>query len=483
MKEGRARAEERRDPVARRVDRLGRLERAIAEAILGVDTLFGGDVTNPSGTGRFIADAWFSDQPLPAAYTHPSAARLRASGGVSAKAPDRAAIDAYLAEVDVAAAIAGVADGAREVAGLRGRYLAGLADSCGVMWDLARELLGRGEPVPYARAVEASCGRPPSPSQPQAKRERVAALLDAAGYAGDLGAALERWRRDRLVPRKSIPALARAFISELDAAAARHLLPHLPPSLHPVPRANVTFLPIENAWFSGSMNYIGRARRSDGSPEYEATYELNATLEISIPEFVQLVAHEVVPGHVTTFAYLQQLYWTGAAGFEASVPTMNTRAATLSEGIANNAILIAHGVTEIADLADPDLELGLLLALLQDDAKNQASWLTWQEGWPQAEVAAILPRDFLVSTERADKLSGAWGRHPLLGRMYLPCYRAGTDKVAALRRQHLAREAASRDLCREWPRRHRHHRRSPRRLMAPLPRSVRSLAKGSRLTG
>ncbi len=417
---------------------MNRLDGAIAEAVLGVDTLFGGDVANPSGTGRFIADAWFSDEALPAAYAHPTAGALRASGGVSAKAPDRAAIDAYLGSVDVATAIAAVAVGAQEVGGLRGRYLQGLAISCSVMWDLAQELLGRGEPVPYARAVEASCGVPPSPSRPEAKRERVAALLDAAGYGGELRAAVEAWRRDRLVPRRSIPALARAFIAELDAATARHLLPHLPPSLHSVPRANVTFLPIENAWFSGSMNYLGRARRSDGSPEYEATYELNASLEISIPEFVQLVAHEVVPGHVTTFAYLQLLYWTGAAGFEASVPTMNTRAATLSEGIANNAILIAHGVTEIADLGDPDLELGLLLALLQDDAKNQASWLTWQEGWPQEEVAAVLPRDFLVTPERADKLSGAWGRHPLLGRMYLPCYRAGTEKVAELRRRHSA---------------------------------------------
>ena len=41
-----------------------------------------------------------------------------------------------------------------------------------------------------------------------------------------------------------------------------------------------------------------------------------------------------------------------------------------------------------------------------------------------------------MSAERADKLSGAWGRHPLLGRMYLPAYRAGTWKVAELRRQY-----------------------------------------------
>ena len=199
--------------------------------------------------------------------------------------------------------------------------------------------------------------------------------------------------------------------------------------------ANIDFLPIKDAWFSGSMNYLGHARRPDGSPEYEATYEINASLEISVPEFLQLVSHEVVPGHVTTFAYLQNLYWRGAVGFEASVLTMNTRAAALFEGIANNAILMAHGVTEVDQLPDRDLQIGVLLALLQDDAKNQASYLTWGEGVAQASVASSLRSEFLVTPERADKLSGAWGRHPLLGRMYLPAYRAGTEKVAALRRR------------------------------------------------
>jgi hypothetical protein len=96
--------------------------------------------------------------------------------------------------------------------------------------------------------------------------------------------------------------------------------------------------------------------------------------------------------------------------------------------------LMAYGVHEPHELPDRDLEIGVLLALLQDDAKNQSSYLTWGEGVPQPEVAATLRRDFLVSPERADKLSGAWGRHPLLGRMYLPAYRAGTRKVAELRR-------------------------------------------------
>ena len=236
----------------------------------------------------------------------------------------------------------------------------------------------------------------------------------------------------------SVRALGAAVIAHFDHLSAANLLPYLPKDFQAVPRANIEFLPIKDAWFSGSMNYLGRARKPDGSPQYEATYEINASLQLSVPEFEQLVSHEVVPGHVTTFAYLQDLYVRGKAGFEATVLTMNTRAATLFEGIANNAILIAHGVTEVDQLPDEDLQIGVLLALLQDDAKNQSSYLTWGEGVQREKVAATLRRDFLVTEERADKLSGAWGQHPLLGRMYLPAYRAGTERVAQLRRIHPA---------------------------------------------
>jgi hypothetical protein len=412
----------------------------IANAILGIDTLWGGDVMCASGTGRFIADSWFSDERLPEAYTHPTAARVRESGGVSAKAPDKPAIEAYLTAVDVAGAIRSLKADSVAVPGQRGEYLRGLAVCFETMWDLAMEVLGNGAPVPYTRCVEASIGQPPSQSDPTAKRERVAELLARAGHPSHTGvellAAVDEWRKARTVPLASIKALGAAVIAQYDALSAAHLSPHLPLELQAVPRANIQFLPIKDAWFSGSMNYLGRARRTDGTPEYEATYEINASLEISFPEFVQLVSHEVVPGHVTTFAYLQNLYARGLVGFEASVLTMNTRAATLFEGIANNAILIAHGVTEVDQLPDEDLQIGVLLALLQDDAKNQASYLTWGDGMPQPEVAAILRRDFLVSTERAGKLSGAWGRHPLLGRMYLPAYRAGTERVAELRRRY-----------------------------------------------
>src|SRR5258708_31376525 len=95
-------------------------EEALATAVLGVDTLWGGDVMCASGTGRFIADSWFSDAPLPAAYADPAAARIRESGGVGGKPADATAIAEYLARVDIPAAIAEVKRSAAAFGGLRG---------------------------------------------------------------------------------------------------------------------------------------------------------------------------------------------------------------------------------------------------------------------------------------------------------------------------------------------------------------------------
>src|SRR4029450_84649 len=102
----------------------------------------------------------------------------------------------------------------------------------------------------------------------------------------------------------------------------------------------------------------------------------------------QLVGHEVVPGHVTTAALMQGLYVRGRIGFEATTLAMNPRWAPLAEGIGNNAVLMAMGLTEVEQVPDEDLQIGLWLAHLQDDAKNQASYLTWGEKRPQADVAA-----------------------------------------------------------------------------------------------
>jgi hypothetical protein len=87
---------------------MDQLSKYIADAVVGIDTLWGGDVMCASGTGRFIADSWYSDEPLPLAYTVASAARVRETGGVGGKTVDREAVDKYLREVNIPDAVAGV---------------------------------------------------------------------------------------------------------------------------------------------------------------------------------------------------------------------------------------------------------------------------------------------------------------------------------------------------------------------------------------
>ena len=120
---------------------MDQLDIHVAVAVLGVDTLWGGDVMCPSGTGRFIADSWFSDEPPPTAYTHPAAGYLRQVGGVSGKDLDRHAVETYLRDVNLPQAISGIRTEAEQISGLRGSYLNGLAICLEAMWDLAMEVL------------------------------------------------------------------------------------------------------------------------------------------------------------------------------------------------------------------------------------------------------------------------------------------------------------------------------------------------------
>ena len=160
------------------------IARTVATAVLGLDTLWGGDVMCPSGSGRCVADTWFSGEPLPVAYTHPTAEAVRRSGGVARAEPDRAAVDAYLDKVNVRGAIGGLSRAAEAVRGARGDFLAGRAACLQVMWDLVQERLGRGPVVPYARCVRALTGKDPEPARPEELRRQLADLLEHAGYPG-----------------------------------------------------------------------------------------------------------------------------------------------------------------------------------------------------------------------------------------------------------------------------------------------------------
>src|ERR1019366_1716453 len=157
----------------------------------------------------------------------PAAGRLRQSGGVSAENGE--AVEEYLRAVNLSQAIAAVREEAGKIGGLRQAYLTGLAVCLETMLDLAMEVIGKGDPVPYARSVEASTGKPPEPSRPETKRQRVGELLGRAGYstsnAGGLLEAVDAWRRDRVIPMASVRALGAAVIAHFDNLSAKNLLP------------------------------------------------------------------------------------------------------------------------------------------------------------------------------------------------------------------------------------------------------------------
>ena len=80
----------------------------------------------------------------------------------------------------------------------------------------------------------------------------------------------------------SVRALSAAVIAQLNGSAKRIYLRIFRMNSPACPVPTLISCPIKDAWFSGSMNYIGRARNADGSPKYEATYEINASLQISV---------------------------------------------------------------------------------------------------------------------------------------------------------------------------------------------------------
>jgi len=113
------------------------------------------------------------------------------------------------------------------------------------------EILGQGSPVPYARCVAASTGIAPQPSDPVRKRERVAELLGQPAGREKLLAAVDTWRLSHRIPMPSIRTLGATVIAYFDELSARHVVPHLPPELHSIPRANIQFLPIRDALVLG----------------------------------------------------------------------------------------------------------------------------------------------------------------------------------------------------------------------------------------
>ena len=192
-----------------------RFEELVGNAILGIDTLWGGDVMCASGTGRFIADSWFSDEPLPLAYTVAEAARVRAIGRRFRQVARRGGrLIAYLAQVDIPGAIEGlkragarVRRPARRVSGGPGAVF---RDHVGP---------GHGDPRPRragpVRTLRAGLHRP-APGAVRSGSRSASAWRNCSAASADLLAAVDAWRARHRVSMASIRLLGAAVIGHFD---------------------------------------------------------------------------------------------------------------------------------------------------------------------------------------------------------------------------------------------------------------------------
>lgn len=409
----------------------------IATAIIGVDTLWGGNVDDISGTNRLIADSYFSDYELPPCFFDVTADALRQSNGVLGTSVATKDVVAFVEKFAIREAIDFIKSGVSASTEAQKKYQARMGKALEAMLDLALAQRHVLEEIPYTRLVEAGTGFTPQLFDVSEQREKIRTLLESISegpslYEGNLLAAVDAWRQKRLISNTHMAEVNTILIPQLDVLAVKNILPHLPPAFATVPRANVVFKPIQGAHFSGSLNYLGKERKADGSPQYEAVYEINAEIQISNNEFACLVAHEVVPGHVMTTALFHYLCFTKAPGFgfESTIFPMCSPAATLSEGVANTAFLLANGWQSDAEIPDPNIRIARLLDTLQDCGKANISYRLYQEKMEPQKVSELTRGECLLTQERAQKLTFAWGQHPLLGQMYLPAYAIGTKIVS-----------------------------------------------------
>ena len=224
------------------------LAQATATAILGIDTLWGGDVMNPSGTGRFIADSWFSDEPLPKAYKHPAAARLRSSGGVAGQADRRSGGRCVPAGGEHSRCHRRI-----ERCGRRHRRLAWCVPAGPERVPRRHVGPGAGKTRPRAGgAVRTMRDRPPrARPRPRPIPLRSVSASPSCWRSRATSPAPGRNCWPRSTPggasagcrRSPSRMLADACIAQFDAGAARHIVPYLPrtlraraPGQHPVPR-------------------------------------------------------------------------------------------------------------------------------------------------------------------------------------------------------------------------------------------------------
>jgi len=256
----------------------------------------------------------------------------------------------------------------------------------------------------------------------QKSRERLSDIFGTS----DLRMKLIRWRRERYVQRKLIEPALKVLTREL-ADRSNKLL-------GTKKLGTCVFRLVKNKPWSGYNWYLGKLR---------SRVEINVDKPIEITHLPELVAHEAYPGHHTEHALKEEILYRDQGYLESSIFLINAPEATISEGIAENALEFVFEREEdalrwmynhVASKFDASIDASIVKALgeLREGRVNAAIKLH-VENRTQRDVLAYLT-DVLLEDYGLAKRTLSFLKNPLF-RSYIFCYTAGRKMIADILEQ------------------------------------------------
>src|SRR3989338_7692614 len=162
----------------------GTFEHNLATLVLGVDTLWGGNVADPSGTKHFIADSWTSGLPFPEIMDDPFAAELRVNEeGVMTKKDQKKEVRVFTERYYLDSLPNTLRQQIRSITDEdRATYLKNLVYALEIMRDRALAEVGLFDMPSYESMYMAATHSAVTFPDPAPYREHLRAALASAGF-------------------------------------------------------------------------------------------------------------------------------------------------------------------------------------------------------------------------------------------------------------------------------------------------------------
>lgn len=424
---------------------LPEFENRLSTLLIGVDSLFGGDVMHESGTKHVIADTWTSNYTPPKIYYDKTAQLLRDNDGL--EGIDTEIVNDFIERYDLLGLpfiVRCESLDFRERSPDRSNYFHNLANSLEMMLNTAIAMANKSELPSYEDryfAATAMALENVTLIDTTQERDHLRDSLARAGYeisnSRNLRETMRAWHHDKgSVPPEELADKVKETTSYLLQLTRERIfsgidfnIPGLNNDLSNVPFDGFRFETLSGVHFTGSSIYHGGVD-VDGNPLLRQLFEYNIDHPVGKPGLSHLCSHEVIPGHYLQSAVGDLLWRDGRLGFESTIGVMCTPESVFQEGWAQNAFNLLFGSREAAiEVLGEDLRVELAYDDLQDIGKHNVSILYQRDGESLDRVKQHVAEECVQMDPIVEKLSGVWATHPIIGPMYGPAYWLGRTIV------------------------------------------------------